>query len=160
MITIEDPIEFLMSDNLGTVSQREIGNDTRSFEDALKNALRQDPDVIVGEMLGHETISTVITAAETGHLVFSTLHASSAPQSIERIVDAFPETQHRQIRQKLSHVLEGVLALQLVERADGEGLVAAIEIMRKNPKISRSIAQGATTEMNEEIESSVAFEKM
>jgi twitching motility protein PilT len=161
VITIEDPIEFLLSDDLGSASQREVGTDTRSFNDALRNALRQDPDVIVvGEMLDPETIATVMTAAETGHLVFSTVHASSAPQTIERVVDAFPESQQRPMRSKLGQVLQGIVAMQLVERADGQGLVAAVEILRKNPKVSRLIQQGLMSELHEEIEASVSFEKM
>ena len=114
-----------------SISQREVGTDTPSFSEALRNAMRQDPDVImVGEMRDPETIATVITAAETGHLVFSTLHTNSAPQTIDRILDTFPPEQQAQVRAQLAQVLKGVVSMKLVERQDGQGLVAALEIMR------------------------------
>jgi twitching motility protein PilT len=161
VVTIEDPIEFLLSDNLGTVSQREVGTDTRSHAQALHNTLRQDPDVIMlGEMRDTETIGTVLTAAETGHLVFSTLHSNSAAQTVDRVVDSFPEGQHRQIRFQLSQVLQGIISLQLVERKDGSGMVAAVEILRRNPRVSKLVAEGKTSELHEEIEKSVSFERM
>jgi twitching motility protein PilT len=161
VVTIEDPIEFLLTDHKGSVSQREVGTDTHSYEDALHNTLRQDPDVImVGEMRDVGTMATALTAAETGHLVFSTVHANSSAQTIDRLVDAFPESQHRQIRLQLSQVLQGIIALQLVERADGSGMVAAVEILRHNPKISRLIAEGKTAEIHDEMEKSVTFERM
>ena len=161
VVTIEDPIEFLLSDNRGSVSQREIGSDTHSFAEALHNTLRQDPDVImVGEMRDTETVATVLTAAETGHFVMSTIHANSASQTVDRVLDCFPEGQQRQVRLQLSHVLQGVIALQLVPRADGSGMIAAVEMLRRNPKVSKLILEGKTGEIEEEIEKSVTFEKM
>ena len=161
VVTIEDPIEFLLADHLGSVSQREVGTDTRSFAEALRNTLRQDPDVImVGEMRDLETVSTVLTAAETGHFVLSTLHSNSAAQTIDRVIDAFPEGQQRQVRLQLAQILQGVVCLQLVERADGSGMTAAVEIMRKNPRISKLVGEGKTAELHEEMERSVSFEKM
>jgi twitching motility protein PilT len=161
VVTIEDPIEFLLPDNLGVVTQREIGTDTPSFEMALRNVLRQDPDVImVGEMREQSTVQTVLTAAETGHLVFSTLHTNSATQSIDRIIDIFPEGNHRQIRQQLSSVLEAVVSMKLVEKEDGSGLIAAVEILRRTPRISKLLLQGDLDALDEEIEKSVAYHKM
>src|SRR5262245_23704431 len=161
VVTVEDPIEFLLSDSLGSVSQREVGTDTRSFADALRNTLRQDPDIImVGEMRDPETVATVLTAAETGHLVLSTLHSNSAAQTIDRIIDTFPEGQQRQVRMQLSQILQGVISLQLVERADGSGMVAAVEILRKNPRVGKLILDGKISEIDEEIERSVSYEKM
>ena len=161
IITIEDPIEFLLKDAKGAVSQREVGTDTPSFSHALRNALRQDPDVImVGEMRDRDTMQTVLTAAETGHLVFSTLHTNSAAQTIDRIIDAFPAESHRQIRQQLSSVLQAVVCHSLVERADGSGLVAALEILRHTPRVSKLIVEGNLDGLNEEIESSVSYHKM
>jgi twitching motility protein PilT len=161
VVTIEDPIEFLLADNLGSVTQREIGTDTPSFEIALRNVLRQDPDVImVGEMRGRTTVQTVLTAAETGHLVFSTLHTNSATQSIDRIIDIFPEGNHRQIRQQLSSVLEAVVSMKLVEKADGSGLIAAVEIMRRTPRIAKLLLLGELDALDEEIEKSVSYHKM
>ena len=158
IITIEDPIEFLFSDDVATISQREIGTDTPSFGDALRNAMRQDPDVImVGEMRDAETVATVISAAETGHLVFSTLHTNSAAQTIDRILDHFPGNLQNQIRQQLSQVLQGVVSMKLVEKKDGEGLVPALEILRGSPRVAELIARGQTKELLEEIEGSVAY---
>src|SRR5262249_44380512 len=120
LITIEDPIEFLFGDDVASISQREVGTDTGSFSEALRTAMRQDPDVImVGEMRDPETVSTVITAAETGHLVFSTLHTNSAPQTIDRILDTFPADQQGQVRTQLSQILKGVVSMKLLERAHG-----------------------------------------
>ena len=161
IVTIEDPIEFLINDNLSSVSQREIGIDTPSFSVALRNVLRQDPDVImVGEMRDEETIRTVITAAETGHLVFSTLHTNSAIQTIDRVINGFGEGNHRAIRQQLAVGLEAVVSLQLVPRADGEGMVAAVEILRRTPQISKLILEGELMPLHEAIETSVAYHKM
>jgi len=161
IVTIEDPIEFLLNDDRGSVSQREVGTDTPSFTIALRNVLRQDPDVImVGEMRDRDTIQTVLTAAETGHLVFSTLHTNSAVQTIDRIIDSFPEGNHRQLRLQLSSVLEAVVSLKLIERCRGEGLVAAVEILRKTPRVAKLIAQGNLDTLEEEIEGSVSYHKM
>jgi twitching motility protein PilT len=161
VITIEDPMEFLFTDEVASISQREVGTDTISFSEALRNAMRQDPDVImVGEMRDLETISTVITAAETGHLVFSTLHTNSAPQTVDRILDAFPADQQGQIRSQLAQVLKAVVTMKLVERQDGKGLVAAMEIMRASPKISKMIEKGETSALHDELESSVGYYRM
>jgi pilus retraction protein PilT len=161
VVTIEDPIEFLLRDALGAVTQREIGTDTPSFAEALRNALRQDPDVImVGEMRDLETMQTVLTAAETGHLVFSTLHTNGAAQTIDRIVDLFPDGMHRQVRQQLASVLQGVVSMRLVERTDGAGLVAAVEILRHSPRVAKLILEGALDTLEEEIESSVSYYRM
>ena len=161
IITIEDPIEFLFTDSAATVSQREVGTDTTRFTEALRNAMRQDPDVImVGEMRDPETVSTVITAAETGHLVFSTLHTNSAPQTVDRILDTFPPNQQGQVRAQLAQILKGVVSMKLMERQDGKGRIAALEIMRASPKISKMIERGETTELHEELESSVGYFRM
>ncbi len=161
VVTIEDPMEFLFQDNIATVSQREVGTDTPAFREALKNAMRQDPDVImVGEMRDVETIGTVITAAETGHLVFSTLHTNSASQTIDRVIDAFPSDQQDQVRSQLAQVLRAVVSMQLVPRRDGQGMYPACEILINSPKISRNIEHGEIKEIHDEIESSVAYFRM
>jgi twitching motility protein PilT len=161
VITIEDPMEFLFMDDVASVSQREVGTDTTSFSEALRNAMRQDPDVImVGEMRDPETIATAITAAETGHLVFSTLHTNSAGQTIDRILDSFPADQQGQVRAQLSLVLKGVASMKLVARQDGTGRVAALEIMKSSPKIAKMIEQGEVAQIPEEIESSVGYYRM
>ncbi|MCG8455494.1 MAG: PilT/PilU family type 4a pilus ATPase [Holophagales bacterium] len=161
IITIEDPVEFLFSDGMASISQRELGTDTMAFSEALRNAMRQDPDVImVGEMRDPETIGTVITAAETGHLVFSTLHTNSATQTIDRILDSFSSDQQGQVRAQLAQVLAGVVSMKLVRRRDGKGRVAALEVMRNSPKIAKMIEKGETAELHEELESSVGFYRM
>ncbi len=161
VITIEDPMEFLFSDDMASISQREVGTDTGAFSEALRNAMRQDPDVImVGEMRDPETVATVISAAETGHLVFSTLHTNNAPQTIDRILDTFPPDQQGQVRAQLAQILKGVVSMKLVERADGKGLVAALEIMRGSPKVSKMIEKGEISQIHEEIESSVGYYRM
>ena len=144
LVTIEDPIEFLLKDNLGAVTQREVGTDTPSFAAALRNALRQDPDVImVGEMRDLPTIQTVLTAAETGHLVFSTLHTNSAAQTIDRIIDQFPEGNHRQIRQQLATVLQGDhLAASSSSAPTARDSIAAVEILRHSPRVAKLILRG------------------
>jgi len=161
IITIEDPMEFLFQDDMASISQREVGTDTGGFSEALRNAMRQDPDVImVGEMRDPETVSTVITAAETGHLVFSTLHTNSATQTVDRILDTFPPDQQTQVKAQLGQVLKGVVAMKLVERADRSGLVAALEIMRGSPKVAKMIEKGETSQLLEEVESSVGYYRM
>jgi twitching motility protein PilT len=161
IITIEDPIEFLFADAKASISQREVSIDTPNFSEALRNAVRQDPDVImVGEMRDPETVATVITAAETGHLVFSTLHTNSAPQTIDRILDNFPAVQQKQILMQLSQLLKGVVSIQLVERADGTGRIAALEIMKVSPQIEQIIEKGKTNEIHDAIESSVSHQRM
>ncbi len=140
IITIEDPIEFLIRDKRSIVNQREVGTDTLSFAVALKSALRQDPDVImVGEMRDFETIETALTAAETGHLVLSTLHTLDATETINRIVSVFPPYQQKQVRLQLASVLRAVIAQRLVPRADGKGRVPALEIMIVTPRIKELI---------------------
>lgn len=141
IITLEDPIEYLHSQKKSIVSQREVGSDTLSYAAALRAALRQDPDVIlVGEMRDLETISTAITAAETGHLVFSTLHTNSASDAIDRMIDVFPPHQQQQIRVQLSGVLEGIIAQQLLPRVD-KGRVAAFEVLLANAAIRNLIRE-------------------
>jgi twitching motility protein PilT len=143
VITIEDPIEFAHQNNKCLIAQRDLGDDTRAFSVALSHALRQDPDVIlVGEMRDLDTISTAITAAETGHLVLSTLHTISAPQTIERVVDVFPASQQEQIRCQLSLVLEGVISQILLPRQDGDGRVAAFEVMLGTDAVRSLIREG------------------
>ncbi|MCX8065835.1 MAG: type IV pilus twitching motility protein PilT [Candidatus Hydrogenedentes bacterium] len=136
IITIEDPIEYLHSHKRSIVNQREVGTDTKSFANALKRVLRQDPDVIlIGEMRDLETIQAALTISETGHLTFATLHTNDAVQTINRIVDVFPQSQQDQVRTQLSFVLEGVVVQQLLPRADGQGRVLATEVMVPNPAI-------------------------
>ncbi len=146
IITIEDPIEFLHRDKKSIVNQRELGSDTRSFANALRSALRQDPDVIlVGEMRDFETIETALLAAETGHLVFSTLHTLDATETINRIISVFPPHHQKQIRIQLSQVLRAVISLRLVPRADGLGRVPAVEVMITTPYIRECIEQKEKT---------------
>jgi twitching motility protein PilT len=136
VLTVEDPIEFLHSHKHCTVNQREVGTDTQTFAQALKYALRQDPDVIlVGEMRDLETIGAALTIAETGHLVLATLHTNSAAESINRIIDAFPSHQQAQVRAQLAFVLEGVVTQTLIPRSRGRGRVAAVEVMICTPAI-------------------------
>ena len=140
IMTIEDPIEFLVRDKRSIVNQREVGVDTLSFAQALKSALRQDPDVIlVGEMRDLETIETALTAAETGHLVLSTLHTLDATETIARIVSAFPPHQQKQVRLQLGSVLKAVISQRLVPRADGKGRVAAVEVLVSNSRVREMI---------------------
>lgn len=145
IITVEDPIEFLHRHNHSIVNQREIHSDSRSFADALRAALREDPDVImVGELRDPETIATAITAAETGHLVFATLHTNDSAQTIDRIIDVFPAYQQQQIRMQLSLNLQGIISQQLIPRADGEGRVVAMEILIAVPAVRNLIREGKT----------------
>ncbi|MFC6228702.1 type IV pilus twitching motility protein PilT [Paenibacillus allorhizosphaerae] len=140
IITLEDPIEFVHEHKSCIVNQREIGIDTASFSTGLRAALRQDPDVIlVGEMRDLETIGTAITAAETGHLVLGTLHTADAPQTIDRIIDVFPPESQQQIRVQLASVLLGVMSQRLLPTADGQGRVAAIEVLVSTPAIANLI---------------------
>ncbi|WP_438434477.1 type IV pilus twitching motility protein PilT [Gorillibacterium sp. sgz500922] len=140
IITLEDPIEYLHESKKCIVNQREVGRDTDSFAIGLRAALRQDPDVIlVGEMRDLETITTAITAAETGHLVFATLHTADAPQTIDRVIDVFPAGQQQQIRYQLSSVLLGVMSQRLLPTADGNGKVAAVEVLVNTPAVANLI---------------------
>jgi twitching motility protein PilT len=159
IITVEDPVEFLHRDKKSIISQREVGFDTLSFAAALKGALRQDPDVIlVGEMRDLETIETALTAAETGHLVMSTLHTLDAAETVNRIISVFPPHHQRQVRMQLSAIVKGVISQRLVPKADGKGRVPAVEVMigtarvrdciddqEKTKQIPDAIAQGFTT---------------
>ncbi len=143
IMTIEDPIEFLHRHVKCIVNQREVGADTHSFSEALRHVLRQDPDVIlVGEMRDLETIGTAITAAETGHLVFATLHTQDAPQTIDRIIDVFPPHQQQQVRVQLATTLQGVVTQQLLQTADGRGRVVAAEILVCTPAVRNLIREG------------------
>lgn len=136
IVTIEDPIEFVHRNKNCLVNQREVGSDTRSFAEALKHVLRQDPDVVlIGEMRDRETIELALTLAETGHLTFATLHTSDTVQTLNRIIDVFPSNQQPQVRTQLSFVLEGVLCQQLLPHASGRGRVLAAEVMRPNDAI-------------------------
>ncbi|MDI6716555.1 MAG: type IV pilus twitching motility protein PilT [Actinomycetota bacterium] len=145
IITIEDPIEYLHSHKRSIVNQREVGSDTKSFSTALKYVLRQDPDVIlVGEMRDMETISAALTAAETGHLVFATLHTQDAPQTIDRIIDVFPPHQQQQIRIQLAGTLQGVICQQLLPTIDGRGRVVAYEILVPTPGVRNMIREAKT----------------
>ncbi|HUP84997.1 MAG TPA: PilT/PilU family type 4a pilus ATPase [Acidimicrobiales bacterium] len=145
IMTVEDPIEFLHNHKQAIVNQREIGEDTHSFASALKHVLRQDPDVIlVGEMRDLETISTALTAAETGHLVFATLHTQDAPQSVDRIIDVFPSYQQQQVRVQLASALQGIVTQQLLPIRTGRGRAVAAEVMVATPAIRNLIREGKT----------------
>lgn len=145
ILTIEDPIEFVHANRLGLVNQREIGTHTQSFASALRAALREDPDVIlVGEMRDLETISLGLTAAETGHLVFGTLHTNSAAKTVDRIINVFPADEQDQIRSMLAESLRGVVAQQLLRRADGSGRVAALEVLVGTPAVANMIREAKT----------------
>ncbi|MBX5470067.1 MAG: PilT/PilU family type 4a pilus ATPase [Thermoleophilaceae bacterium] len=136
IVTIEDPIEFLHRDKLSIINQREVGNDTTSFKRALRRVLRQDPDVIlIGEMRDEETVATALSAAETGHLVFSTLHTVDAPETVNRIIDFFPPHMHQQVRAMLAGTLKGVISQRLVRTPDGHGRVATCEVLRMTGRV-------------------------
>ncbi len=152
IITLEDPIEYLFRHNKSIVNQREIGSDTRSFSNALRACLRQDPDVIlVGEMRDFETIQIALTAAETGHLVLSTLHTVGAASTIDRIIDIFPPSQQDQIKVQLAGTLQAVISQQLLKRADKEGRVIATEVMLVTPAIRNMIREGKNHLINNSI---------
>ena len=153
IMTIEDPIEFLIRDRRSIVNQREIGVDTQNFANALRAALRQDPDVIlVGEMRDFETIETAITAAETGHLVLSTLHTLDATETINRIISVFPPYQQKQVRLQLSSILKAVISQRLVPKADGKGRVPALEVMVSTARVRECIAdKDRTKELHDAI---------
>lgn len=155
IITLEDPVEYVYRPDKCIINQREIGRDTRSYSNGLRAALREDPDVIlIGEMRDLDTIETALTAAETGHLVFATLHTNSAPDSIDRIVNVFPEGLQRQIRMQLSTCLLAVLAQQLVERRNGDGRAAACELMMVTPAIRNLIREAKTPQIASSMASS------
>ncbi|MCI7790328.1 MAG: type IV pilus twitching motility protein PilT [Lachnospiraceae bacterium] len=148
VITLEDPIEYLHQHKKSIVNQREIGLDSNNYAKALRAALREDPDVIlVGEMRDFETISTAITAAETGHLVFSTLHTIGAASTVDRVIDVFPPHQQQQIRVQFANVLEAVISQQLIPMVNGEGRVAAFEVLHNNPAVRNLIREGKTHQL-------------
>ncbi len=158
IISIEDPIEFTHVNKKSIIKQREVYSDTNSFAEALKRCLRQDPDVIVvGEMRDLETISTALTAAETGHLVLATLHTPDAPQTIERIIDVFPPHQQQQVKLQLSACLEGVISQILLPRADNQGRVLATEIMIATPAIRNLIREQAIEQIPTAIQTGSQF---
>jgi twitching motility protein PilT len=157
ILTIEDPIEFLHRHKKCIVNQREIGADAVDFAGALKSALREDPDVIlVGEMRDLETISTALTAAETGHLVFATLHTQSTAQTVDRIIDVFPPHQQQQVRMQLSIALQGIVTQQLLPTADGSSRVVACEILVPTPAIRNLIREGKTHQIYSALQTSGA----
>ena len=157
VMTVEDPIEFLHSSKRSMVSQREVGADTRSFPTALRSALRQDPDVImVGEMRDLETIQIALTAAETGHLVFATLHTSDAPQTIDRVIDVFPPHQQQQVRVMLANALEGICCQQLVPTVSG-GRVVVCEVLMPTPGVRNLIREGKTHQIYSAIQTGSQF---
>ena len=157
IMTIEDPIEFLHRHKKCIVNQRELGSDAQSFAMALKAALRQDPDVIlVGEMRDMETIGTALTAAETGHLVFATLHTQDAPQTVDRIIDVFPPAQQGQVRAQLAIGLQGIVTQTLVPTADGEGRSVAAEVLVPTPGVRNLIREGKTHQIYSLIQTGAA----
>jgi twitching motility protein PilT len=157
ILTIEDPIEFLHRHKGCIINQREIGADATDFASALRGALREDPDVIlVGEMRDLETISTALTAAETGHLVFATLHTQSTAQTVDRIIDVFPPHQQHQVRMQLSIALQGVVTQQLIPTADGQGRACATEILIPTPAIRNLIREGKTHQIYSALQTSGA----
>jgi len=148
VITIEDPIEFLHRDQKSMINQREVNVDTRTFSDALRSALRQDPDVVLlGEMRDYETIDTALLAAETGHLVMSTLHTLDATETVNRIISVFPPHQQKQIRLQLSNILKAIISLRLLPRADGKGRVPAVEVLRSTKYIRECIIDREKTDL-------------
>lgn len=157
IITLEDPIEYEHQHKRSIVNQREIGSDTETFQNGLRAALRQDPDIIlVGEMRDFETISTAITAAETGHLVLATLHTSSAPETVNRIIDVFPPHQQQQIRIQLAQVLAGIISQRLFPRSDGNGRIAATEILINLPSVANLIRNEKIDQINNILQTSRA----
>jgi twitching motility protein PilT len=158
IMSVEDPIEYLHHHKVAVVNQREVGEDTKGFAVALKHVLRQDPDVIlIGELRDLETISTALTAAETGHLVFATLHTQDAPQSIDRIIDVFPSHQQQQIRTQLASTIQGILTQQLLPRANGPGRVVACEILVATPAVRNLIREGKTHQIYSAMQAGAKF---
>jgi len=160
ILTVEDPIEYIYSPAKSIISQREIGQDTHNWAISLKAALREDPDVVlIGEMRDYETIAAALTIAETGHLVFSTVHTNSAPQTVDRIIDVFPPHQQNQVRMQLSSVLKAAVSQRLVPNMDNSGRIAACEILLNNPAIASIIRDGKTHLIDNVIQTS-ANERM
>ena len=155
IITLEDPIEYLHKHDISIVNQREVGQDTQSYANALRAALREDPDIIlVGEMRDFETISVAITAAETGHLVLSTLHTIGAASTVDRVIDVFPPHQQQQIRVQLANTLEAVISQQLMPTADRSGRVAAFEVLHTNNAVKNLIREGKSHQLNSVMQTS------
>lgn len=156
ILTIEEPIEYIHNHDMSIVNQREIGSDTRSFAAALRAALREDPDVIlVGEMRDLETISTAISAAETGHFVMSTLHTTTAAQTVDRIIDTFPPSQHHQIRTQLAGILQGIICQQLIRTADNKKMVPALEILLVNDAVRNLIREGKVPQIDTVLQTNI-----
>jgi twitching motility protein PilT len=161
IMTMEDPIEFVYADERSTINQRQLGTDTPSIEEALRRVLRQDPDVIlIGEMRDRATIEMALHAAETGHLVFSTLHTNDAKQSVDRIIDSFPVDQHKQLCKMLALSLVAVLSQRLCKRADGHGRVAAMEVMVNSPNVQQLLDEGRTLDLEKAIATSGDYYRM
>jgi len=161
IMTIEDPVEFVYEDKKATINQREVGRDTSDFKMALRAALRQDPDVILmGEMRDQESIEIAMHAAETGHLVFSTLHTNDASQTIDRVMNTFPPEAQTHVREMLALVLNGIISQRLVLRADGTGRIASVEVMVNSPAISELIESGAVTDIDAAIAKSGSYYRM
>lgn len=155
ILTIEDPIEFIYPPSQSIVSQRELGQDTHSWNIALRSALREDPDVVlIGEMRDYDTIQAALTVAETGHLVFSTVHTNSAPQTIDRIIDVFPPERQQQVRVQLASVLKGVVSQRLLPDITNSGRVVAYEVLLNNPAVSSIIREGKTNLIDNVIQTS------
>ncbi|MDP9183403.1 MAG: type IV pilus twitching motility protein PilT, partial [Actinomycetota bacterium] len=158
IMTVVDPIEFLHEHKNCLVNQREVGEDTHNFKNALKHVLRQDPDIIlVGEMRDLETIEIALTAAETGHLVMATLHTQDAAQTIDRVIDVFPPHQQQQVRTQLAGAIQGVVCQQLVRTADGQGRVVATEILIATPAIRNLIREGKTHQIYSAMQAGAKF---
>ncbi|MHC5018657.1 MAG: type IV pilus twitching motility protein PilT [Planctomycetota bacterium] len=161
IMTVEDPIEFVYSDERACINQRQLGTDTPSLKEALRRVLRQDPDIILmGEMRDKETIEMALHAAETGHLVFSTLHTNDAKQSVDRVIDSFPTEQHTQLFKVLSLCLVGVISQRLCKRADGHGRIAAMEIMINSPQVQALLEEGRTMDIEKAISTSGDYYRM
>lgn len=158
IITIEDPVEYMHRHNKSVINQREIGNDSMSFANALRAALRQDPDtILVGEMRDLETIATAITAAETGHLVMSTLHTIGSAKTVDRVIDVFPPHQQQQVRVQLASVVEAVISQQILPKSDGKGRVAAFEVMIATPAVRNLIREGKTHQIQTLVQTGSKF---
>jgi twitching motility protein PilT len=158
IMSVEDPIEYLHQHKMALVNQREVGEDTKSFSEALKHVLRQDPDVIlVGELRDLETIQTALTAAETGHLVFATLHTQDAPQSIDRMIDVFPAHQQQQVRTQLATTIQGIVTQQLLPRASGPGRVVACEILVATPAVRNLVREGKSHQIYNAMQAGAKF---
>ncbi|MFH1024019.1 MAG: type IV pilus twitching motility protein PilT [Planctomycetota bacterium] len=161
IITIEDPIEFVYTDKLSTINQRQLGADTKSLTEALRRALRQDPDVILmGEIRDRDTMSIAMEAAQTGHLVLATLHTNDAKQTVDRVLDTFPPDEQNQVRGMLAMTLLGVVCQRLVRKADGTGRVAAVEILINSPKVADLIREGKTRDIDKAMVTAGAYYRM